>query len=117
MPKNNRKFNRKNKKRKHNSDGQVIRAKKPRRRDGEVMGVVSRILGNGRFIVQCDDEKERMARIRGKLRKRMWIRRGDIVIVSPWDFEPEKCDILYRYQRREVAWLEREGYLSELLML
>ena len=116
MPKNNRKYKRKNKNKSEKSDGQVFRAKKPRRNDGEVMGIVSRILGNGRFIVQCDDEMERMARIRGKLRKRMWVRLGDIVIVSPWAFQPEKCDILYRYQKREVAWLEREGYLSELLV-
>ena len=117
MPKKKRNYKRRIKNKGEKTDGQVIRARKPRRKDGEVMAIVSRILGNARMMVQCDDEVERMARVRGKLQKRMWVRAGDIVIVSPWDFQPSKCDIIYRYQRREVAWLEREGYISELLML
>ncbi|MHA1681527.1 MAG: translation initiation factor eIF-1A [Promethearchaeota archaeon] len=106
------------KKRKSNfgtNEGQVIRAKKPRRQDGEVMALVTQILGDGRMMVQCDDEKRRMARIRGKNRRRMWTRVGDIVIVSPWDFQDEKCDIMYRYNKREVSWLERNGHLSPFL--
>ncbi|MBD3185354.1 translation initiation factor eIF-1A [Candidatus Bathyarchaeota archaeon] len=97
------------------SDGQVIRARKPKRRYGETLGIVTRILGNNRMMVKTEDGKKCQARVRGKLRKRMWVRLGDIVIVIPWDFQPEKGDIIHRYRRRERAWLERKGYLSEYL--
>lgn len=87
----------------------------PDKSAGELLGIVTQILGNDRMRVRCEDGEERLGRIRGKIKKRMWTRLGDLVLVSPWEFQPERCDIIYRYQQREAAWLEQKGYFSEYL--
>jgi len=84
----------------------------PDRDKGEMFGIVVAMLGGGHVKVKCEDGKERLGRIPGKLRKRIWIREGDVVIVVPWQFQDEKCDIIWRYTNPQVEWLERKGYLT-----
>ena len=49
----------------------------------------------------------------GKMKKRIWIREGDVVLVKPWEFQSdERADIVWRYTRTEANWLERRGYLN-----
>ncbi len=80
---------------------------------GDVYGVVVRLLGYDRALVRCQDGYERLCRIRGKLKRRIWIRPGDVVLVSPWDFQPTKRgDIIWRYTRNQAEWLRREGKLT-----
>ncbi len=55
----------------------------------DVLGIAVKMLGADRIMVKCQDGKERLCRIRGKLKRRVWIRDGDIVLVSPWDFQAE----------------------------
>ena len=52
----------------------------PRR--NEVLGLVQQMLGTGRLRVKCLDGKIRMCRIPGRMRKRVWVREGDVVIVE-----------------------------------
>jgi translation initiation factor 1A len=73
------------------------------------VGTVEKMLGNDRLLVRFPDGKQMIARIRGKMRKRVWIREGDVVLVSPWDFEPDKGDIFYRYTRDQVRELKKLG--------
>jgi translation initiation factor 1A len=74
---------------------------------------VTKMLGGDRLLVSCQDGKERLCRIRGKMKRRMWIRLGDIVLVSPWDFQSDKRgDIIWRYKRNQAEWLRRNGYLK-----
>lgn len=75
----------------------------------DVIGIVTQMLGNDRLRCKLPDGKEMIARIRGKMRKRVWIRLGDVVLISPWDFEPEKGDIFYRYNRDQIRELKRLG--------
>jgi translation initiation factor 1A len=100
---------------KNNNNGKygVVRARIPRR--GEILGIVTRILGGERMMVRCADGKERMGRIRGKIKKRMWVRLGDLVLISPWDFQPERGDIVFRYRKREAYWLKRKGFFNKYL--
>ncbi|HDI42383.1 MAG TPA: translation initiation factor IF-1A, partial [Candidatus Bathyarchaeota archaeon] len=66
----------------------------------DVLGVVVKLLGYDRALVKCQDGYERVCRIRGKMKRRVWIRRGDVVLVSPWDFQKEtRGDIIWRYTR------------------
>ncbi len=79
----------------------------------DVLGVAVKMLGFDRIMVKCQDGHERLCRIRGKIKRRVWIREGDIVLVSPWDFQADtRGDIIWRYTRGQVDWLRRKGYLT-----
>jgi translation initiation factor 1A len=79
----------------------------------DVLGVAVKLLGFDRVMVKCQDGHERLCRIRGKMKRRVWIREGDIVLVSPWDFQSDKRgDIFWRYKRSQAEWLRRKGYLT-----
>ncbi len=77
-----------------------------------MFGIVTSMLGSGHVRVRCEDGKERLGRIPGKMRKRVWIREGDVVIIVPWKFQDERADIVWRYTNPQVEWLERKGYLK-----
>ncbi len=79
-----------------------------------MLGIIQQFLGYDRARVLCIDGRVRMCRIPGKLRKRMWMRVGDVVLVAPWDFQPERGDIIYRYTTAEVQRLERMGFTKDL---
>jgi translation initiation factor 1A len=99
----------------------VSRVKMPYRRNGEMFARVVEIFGQDRMGVFCEDGKHRIGRIRGKIKKRVWIRKGDLVVINPWEFETqvdgklEKCEISWRYLRHEVSYLERKGRIPEVL--
>ncbi|MBU0590772.1 translation initiation factor eIF-1A [Candidatus Micrarchaeota archaeon] len=81
-------------------------------KDGEVMGVVLGLMGGSRMKVACKDGKERMCRIPGKLRNRVWVREGDVVIVKPWEIEGEKKgDVIWRYWPVQARILKEEGHV------
>jgi translation initiation factor 1A len=48
------------------------------------------MLGNGRVEAFCFDGVNRLCHIRGKLRKRVWIGVGDIVLLGLRDFQDQK---------------------------
>ena len=80
----------------------------------DVLGLAEKVLGAERFMVKCQDGKERLCRIRGKMKRRAWVREGDIVLVSPWDFQSDKRgDIFWRYTRNQAGWLRNKGYLMD----
>ena len=82
-------------------------------RQGEVLGVVTKLLGFDRIMVKCQDGAERLCRIRGKMKRRVWIREGDIVIVSPWEFQTDKRgDVVWRYTHSQADTLRRKGILT-----
>lgn len=77
----------------------------------EVLGIAEKLLGNDRIMVRCLDGFTRLCRIRGRMKRRAWIRVRDLVIVSPWDFQSDKRgDITYRYRRNQADWLRHNGY-------
>jgi translation initiation factor 1A len=79
----------------------------------DVLGIATRMLGFDRMMVKCQDGHERLCRVRGKLKRRVWVRVGDVVLVSPWDFQSDvRGDIIARYRRNEVGWLRSRGYLT-----
>lgn len=92
---------------------EVTRARTPRH--GEVLGIVEQRVGANRMIAKCFDEKERNCRIPGALRRSLWIRPGDIVLVRPWEFEGDKRgDIIFKYTPAEINWLKRKGFIREI---
>ncbi|MGD6851912.1 MAG: translation initiation factor 1A [Candidatus Bathyarchaeia archaeon] len=61
----------------------------------DVLGIAVKMLGAERIMVKCQDGKERLCRVRGKLKRRVWIREGDIVLVSPWDSRQKLGEIYF----------------------
>ncbi|HUW47438.1 MAG TPA: translation initiation factor eIF-1A [Patescibacteria group bacterium] len=81
--------------------------------ESEVLGIAVKMLGFDRILVKCQDGHERLCRIRGKMKRRVWIRLGDIVLVSPWDFQTDqRGDLIWRYTKGQAERLRREGYLT-----
>ncbi len=82
----------------------------------EVLGVVQQRLGGSRMRVLCLDGKERICRIPGRLRRELWVRDGDVVLVEPWELGgDEKGDVVYKYRSKtEVEFLKKKGYLQNI---
>ncbi len=79
----------------------------------DIFGVAVKLLGYDRVLVKCQDGHERLCRIRGKMKRRVWIREGDIVLVSPWDFQTDKRgDLIWRYTRAQAEQLRRDGHVT-----
>jgi len=79
----------------------------------DILGVAIKLLGFDRVLVKCQDGNERLCRIRGKMKRRVWIRQKDVVLVSPWDFQSDKRgDLIWRYTKAQAEWLRKKGYLT-----
>jgi len=80
---------------------------------GEVLGIVLGLMGGSRMKVACKDGKERMARIPGKMRNKIWVREGDVVIVKPYEIETDKKgDIIWRYNPLQAKILKERGEIN-----
>ena len=91
--------------------GQEGRVRFPR--EGEILGVVTGLMGGSRMTVLCNDGKERMCRIPGKMKKRIWVKEGDAVAITPWEVEGDKKgDIVWRYGPLETSILRKKGLLK-----
>ena len=88
-----------------------IRVKMPNKRVNEMFALAEQILGGRRVTVLCADGETRMARIPGKMRRRQWVREGDLIIVWPWDFQDAKADVKHRYTKTQAMYLSRKGVL------
>jgi translation initiation factor 1A len=71
------------------------------------------MLGNGRLEALCFDGSKRLAHIRGKLRKKVWINQGDIILLSLRDYQDEKGDVILKYSADEARSLKAYGELPE----
>ena len=80
---------------------------------GQEYAQVVKMLGNGRCECFCFDGVTRLGHIRGKMRKKVWITAGDIVLVGKRDFQDEKVDIVHKYTADEARNLKQYGELPE----
>ena len=93
--------------------GGKIRVKMPNKKVNEMFALAEQILGGRRVSVLCADGETRLARIPGKMRRRQWVREGDLIIVWPWDFQDAKADVKHRYSKTQAMYLSRKGVLPE----
>ncbi len=97
----------------NNSEEEVFRVRTPR--DKEVIGILEQRLGGSRAKVRCIDGNTRVCRIPGRLKRHLWVREGDTILVEPWEFGgDEKGDILFKYRPIQINWLKKNGYLDKL---
>jgi translation initiation factor 1A len=81
--------------------------------DGQEYAQVLRMLGNGRLEAQCIDGVKRLCHIRGKMRKKVWVNQGDIVLVGLRDYQDAKGDVILKYMADEARSLKQYGELPE----
>ena len=79
---------------------------------------VTKILGNGRVMVKCEDNAEWQARVRGSMRRRQWVHVGDMVLACKRPFENDgkmtKADIVHVYSADAVSKMTRVGELLKI---
>lgn len=92
---------------------EISRIQTPRGK--QVFGILTQRLGGSRVRVKCLDGKERICRIPGRLKRRLWVRQGDLIIVEPWELSSdERGDIIYKYSNAQVEYLRRRDILKGL---
>ncbi|MCA9486782.1 translation initiation factor IF-1A [Candidatus Woesearchaeota archaeon] len=78
----------------------------------EFVGIVEKRLGGSRMHVRSSDGREILARVPGRVKKFLWIREGDIVLLQPWELDKERADLVYKYKPGEIKALEQKGLLG-----
>ena len=80
--------------------------------------VIREFSGGSRFVALCEDGKNRMVRIPGKLKRRMWCRVNDLILIKPWPIQGDsKSDLVYRYLPAEKNWLFKRDMIPEELVI
>jgi len=97
------------------AEGSRIRVPLPKRKVNEMFAIADQMLGGRRVHVVCEDGESRLARIPGKMRRRQWVREGDLIVVQPWDFQDAKADVKMRYTKTQSLYLSRKGVLPEIV--
>ena len=88
----------------------ITRARLPRGK--EVIGIIEQRLGGNKMLVNCLDGKTRICRVPGRLKRQLWLRPNDVVIIEPWELDHEKGDVIYKYRLNQIEWLKRNNYLE-----
>ncbi|MCK5283880.1 MAG: translation initiation factor eIF-1A [Nanoarchaeota archaeon] len=95
------------------AQSEIFRIRLPR--NEETFGLVEQRLGGSRMRVKCLDAKTRICRIPGRLKRFLWVREGNIIIVQPWELGGDaKGDVVYKYTKAQTQYLKNKGYLSKL---
>jgi translation initiation factor 1A len=80
-----------------------------------VYAVVAEVKGHGHFKIVCNDGVERLGVLRGNMRRRVWVSRNDMLLVTKRDFQDGKADIVHKYAREDVSTLIRIGEIVPAL--
>jgi translation initiation factor 1A len=87
-----------------------VRVKLPK--ENQVIGILTQRVGGGRMLVSCMDGKTRNCKVPGRLRRGMWLREHDVVIVEPWEFDNEKGGVMFKYSKAAIERLKKMGKLE-----
>lgn len=92
---------------------QIRRVRLPR--GTETLGVLHQRLGGSRMRVKCMDGKTRICRIPGRLKRKLWVRDGDVLLIKPWELGgDDKGDVIFKYKPIQVGWLKNKGFIKGL---
>jgi translation initiation factor 1A len=87
----------------------------PMPRANQVIGICDQRVGGSRMKVRCLDGKPRICRIPGRLKRRLWVREKDILLIEPWELGgDEKGDVVFKYTRAQAGVLRKKGLLKAL---
>ncbi|MEM0340053.1 MAG: translation initiation factor eIF-1A [Acidilobaceae archaeon] len=88
----------------------------PSENEGTTLCVVKRIVGAGFAEVICANNEMYMARIPGKMRRKIWIKEGDVVLFMPWGTRDNKGEIVHKYEKSDIKALLELGVLPKELL-
>ncbi len=92
---------------------EITRVRTPR--PPQVFGTIEQRLGGSKMRVRCLDGKTRLCRVPGRMKRKLWVREGDTVIVEPWELGGgERGDIIYKYRPTQVLWLKKKGLIKQV---
>ncbi len=81
----------------------------------ETLGICEQRVGGSRMKVRCLDGKNRICRIPGRLKRKLWVREGDVLLIEPWELGGDaKGDVLFKYKPIQVKFLKMKGLLQGL---
>ncbi len=95
---------------KDNKEEKVIRVRLPK--GEEIIGIIEQRLGGNKMLVNCLDGKKRNCRVPGRLKRALWLRPGDVVLIEPWELDKNKGDVIFKYRTNQIEWLKEKGYLK-----
>ena len=95
----------------NNEPEKITRVKLPRGK--EIIGIIEQRLGGNKMMVNCLDGKARNCRVPGRLKRKLWLRPNDVVIIEPWELDENKGDVIFKYRLNQIAWLRKKGYLEK----
>jgi len=76
---------------------------------GEEYAQIRKVLGNCRVEAYCFDGKPRLAHVRGKFKKRIWINKDDFVLLGLREYQDDKGDVIHKYTPDEARLLRSWG--------
>jgi translation initiation factor 1A len=92
-------------------ENKITRAPLPK--SNEVIGIIEERLGGNKMKVSCLDGKNRNCRVPGRLKRALWLRPGDVVIIEPWELDKEtRGDVLLKYSSSQINWLKKNNLLK-----
>lgn len=84
-------------------------------RGNQTFGILEQRLGGSRMRVRCLDGKNRICRIPGRLKRSLWVREGDVLLIEPWELGGDaKGDVIFKYKPIQANFLRNKGYLKGL---
>ena len=90
----------------------IIPQRVPLPKGEQVIGIIEQRLGGNKMMVSCLDGKSRNCRVPGRLKRMLWLRENDVVIIEPWELDKNKGDVLLKYKPNQIEWLKRNNYLK-----
>ena len=89
----------------------IVRVRLPRGK--ELLGIVESKLAGNKLKVRCSDKKYRICRIPGRIKKYVWIKDDDIILMQPWDIKGDQfADVVIKYTPSQANWLRNKGFLN-----
>jgi translation initiation factor 1A len=97
----------------HQMEEDIKRTPTPKGR--QVLGICEQRVGGSRMKVRCMDGRTRICRIPGRLKRKLWIREGDVLLIEPWELSGnEKGDVIFKYKPVQADVLRKRGMLKGL---
>lgn len=83
--------------------------------EGQEYARVTKLYGNRRIQALDNQGNECLGIIPGKFKSRVWINVGDIILLGIREFQPDKCDVIYKYTNQEAKKLYKMGEITNVL--